>query len=109
MVDVFDVDLARSRVAVDNGGPVGVALLGVRGRVGWIGGMGVARRARRSGVGRGLMDAVLESARAARLPEVTLEVIEQNEPAIRLYEQLGFRDTRLLEVWSLSAETPSSS
>jgi hypothetical protein len=38
-------------------------------------------------------------------PTVTLEVLEQNEPAIRLYEDLGFERTRVLEVWSVK-ETP---
>jgi ribosomal protein S18 acetylase RimI-like enzyme len=105
MVDAFDVDLARSRVALGEGGdPVGVALLAVRGERGWIGGMGVAPAARRRGVGKALLEAVLAEAPA----EVTLEVIEQNEPAIQLYEQLGFRDTRLLEVWSLTAATRPS-
>ena len=31
-----------------------------------------------------------------------LEVIEQNEPAIKLYEDLGFERKRVLEVWSLT-------
>jgi ribosomal protein S18 acetylase RimI-like enzyme len=103
MVDSWDVDLGRSRVAVDEDGPVGVVLLGVRGDRGWIGGLGVVPRARRRGVGRALMDAVLAEAP----PAVTLEVIEQNEPAIRLYEELGFERRRLLEVWSLTTEPPA--
>jgi hypothetical protein len=79
-------------------------LLGVRGRSGWVGGLGVVPAARRRGVGRALMEAVLAEAPA----DVTLEVIEQNEPAIRLYESLGFERTRVLEVWSLDAEvTPT--
>jgi hypothetical protein len=32
---------------------------------------------------------------------VSLEVIEENVAAATLYEQLGFADTRLLEVWVL--------
>ena len=39
---------------------------------------------------------------------MTLEVLEQNEPAIRLYEQLGFTRTRVLEIWSLTAELPAA-
>ena len=34
-------------------------------------------------------------------------MIEQNEPAIRLYESLGFERTRVLEVWSLTADVPA--
>jgi hypothetical protein len=45
------------------------------------------------------MEAVLELAP----PTVLLEVIEANEPAIRLYESLGFERTRVLEVWRVDA------
>lgn len=95
-VEAWHIDLRRSRIAPAEG----VALLGVRDRRGWVGGLGVIPGARRRGLGRALMEAVLAEAP----PDVTLEVIEQNEPAIRLYESLGFERTRLLEVWSLDAE-----
>jgi GNAT superfamily N-acetyltransferase len=93
MIDAWDIDLARSRAVPG----VGVCNLGVRDERGWIGGLGVVPAERRHGVGRALMDAVLDAAP----PLVTLEVIEQNEPAIKLYEDLGFERTRVLEVWSL--------
>lgn len=93
MVETWDIDLARSRVAP----AAGVCNLGVRGECGWIGGLGVVPESRRHGVGRALMEAVLEVAPRV----VTLEVLEQNEPAIGLYESLGFERTRVLEVWSL--------
>jgi len=101
MVRAWDVDLARSRVALRDGGdPIGIALLAARGDQGWVGGLGVAPGARRQGVGRTLMEAVLAEAP----PVVRLEVIEQNEAARKLYEQLGFRELRLLEVWTLTAD-----
>jgi len=97
MIDSWDIDLARSRVAEN----VGFCNLAVRGDRGWIGGIAVVPEARRRGIGRVLMEAVLEVAP----PTVTLEVLEQNEPAIRLYEELGFERTRILEVWSVK-QTP---
>jgi ribosomal protein S18 acetylase RimI-like enzyme len=99
MVDAWDIDLRRSCVALDGNERVGVALLGTRGERGWIGGLGVVPGARRTGIGRALMEAVLAGAPA----DVSLEVIEQNERAIRLYTSLGFERTRILEVWSLTA------
>jgi hypothetical protein len=84
-------------------------MLGVRGATGWIGGMGVVTSARRGGVGTTLMQAVLAEARAAGTDEVGLEVLEPNDAAIALYEQLGFRRVRMLEVWSLAAAPPASS
>jgi ribosomal protein S18 acetylase RimI-like enzyme len=96
MVAAWQIDLTRSRVAPGEG----VALLGIRGERAWVGGLGVVPAARRHGLGRKLMEAVLAEAP----PDVTLEVIERNDVAIRLYEQLGFERGRILEVWSLDAE-----
>ena len=104
MLDLWDIELARSRVALRDDEPAWIVNLGVRGDEGWIGGLGVVPAERRHGVGRALMESVLEGAPA----RVTLEVLEQNEPAIRLYEQLGFTRTRILEVWSLTAEVPAA-
>jgi GNAT superfamily N-acetyltransferase len=104
MVDAWDIDLDRSRVALADGQPVGLAFLAVRGETAWIGGVGVARPSRGLGIGRALMEAVL--AEAPR--PVLLEVIEQNEPARRLYETLGFELVRMLEVWSLTDEIPAA-
>jgi GNAT superfamily N-acetyltransferase len=92
-IEAWHIDVGRSRVAPGEG----VALLGVRARRGWVGGLGVVPASRRRGLGRALMEAVLAEAPA----DVTLEVIEQNEPAIQLYESLGFQRVRVLEVWSL--------
>jgi len=100
MVEMWDIDLSRSRVAPG----AGLANLAIRGDRGWIGGIAVVPEQRRNGVGRALMEAVLELAP----PTVLLEVIEANEPAIRLYESLGFEKTRVLEVWRVEApEVPA--
>ena len=93
MVELWDIDLARSRVAPD----AGLCNLAIRGERGWIGGIAVVPEQRGNGIGRRLMEAVLELAP----PTVLLEVIEENVPAIRLYESLGFERTRALEVWRL--------
>jgi ribosomal protein S18 acetylase RimI-like enzyme len=101
MVDAYDLDLDASRVALREGVPVGLANLGVRGDRGWIGGIGVVPAARRRGLARALMEAVLDAARERGLSEVRLEVLEQNEAAYRLYDALGFETTRWVEVWVL--------
>jgi ribosomal protein S18 acetylase RimI-like enzyme len=108
MVDASSLDLDRSRVALRDGEPVGVALLGVRSDRGWIGGLGVVTAARRHGVGLALMESVLSEAWRAGLREVSLEVLEGNESAFRLYERLGFAEARMLEVWSWDGEAPAS-
>lgn len=50
----------------------------------------VSRSARRLGLGRGLMDAVLRALHADRTASLFLEVDETNVPAITLYRRLGF-------------------
>src|SRR5262245_2842413 len=109
MVDAFDIDLDASRVAYDDGEPIGLANLAVRGDEAWIGGGGGAASARRRGIGETLMGAIHEEALARGVTRVWLEVIDANEAAFRLYEKLGYEVARWVEVWSLSAETPGDS
>lgn len=103
MAETMDVDLGLSRVAVEDGAPVGIVLVARREGESWIGGMGVVASHRRRGIGEATMVAALDAARTAGVERVTLEVLEQNEPARRLYERLGFERVRDLEVWSVPA------
>jgi ribosomal protein S18 acetylase RimI-like enzyme len=50
----------------------------------------VSRNYRRSGVARSLLDAVERRARELGCCKLTLEVQENNQPALALYESLGF-------------------
>jgi ribosomal protein S18 acetylase RimI-like enzyme len=101
MVDASDLDLELSRVAVADGEPAGICTVAVRGERGWIGGLGVRAPDRSRGVGAVLMRRVIEELRARGARELWLEVLVQNEPAIRLYEKLGFEHVRDLDVWAL--------
>lgn len=101
MTDAYDLDRDASRVAFRDGEPVGLANLGVRGEEGWVGGIGVVAAARRSGVGEALMRALHEQARELGIKRVWLEVIVENTGAFALYEKLGYRTVRDVEVWSL--------
>src|SRR4051794_29061813 len=99
----FDLDLDASLVAFDDGEAVGLANLGVRGNRGWIGGLGIVPAARRQGFGLMLMDAVHEQARSRGIEEISLEVIEANEAAFRLYQKLGYELLRWVVIGSLDA------
>jgi GNAT superfamily N-acetyltransferase len=101
MDDVFDLD--ASQAAFRDGEPVGLGNLGLRGEDAWIGGVGVVASARRSGVGEALMRALHEQARERGVRRVWLEVIVENAGAYALYEKLGYRTVRDVEVWSLTA------
>lgn len=105
MVEIFDLDLAQSLVADDDGELVGLANLGRRGGRTWVGGVGVVPERRGEGLGERLMRELLERARALASTEMTLEVIVENTPAIRLYEKLGFQRTRELDILSLASDT----
>jgi len=101
MIAAFDLDPRESRVVRAAGVPVAVAMLGLRDRAAWIGGMGVVPGERGRGLGVAVMNAVIARARARGARELWLEVLEQNAPAARIYERLGFVRTRGLGVWSI--------
>ena len=79
-------DLSNSLVAFEGGEVVGMAVLAVRGARGWIGGFGVVPRLRGRGLGRRLMSELVARARASGLRHLSLEVLEGNAAALRLYE-----------------------
>ena len=58
--------------------------------------MGVVREAQDQGVGKWLMGEVIDQARARGDRVLTLEVIEQNPRAVRVYERCGFVARRRL-------------
>lgn len=51
----------------------------------------VAANYRKKGIGRKMMEYMLERAKENGMGDCTLEVRVSNEPAIRLYESLGFK------------------
>jgi ribosomal protein S18 acetylase RimI-like enzyme len=92
----YSIDLSASRFAYDGDQTVGVALMGIRGRRGWIGGIGVRSAYRGKGIGRLLMEELVNVARAHHLERVQLEVIEGNTAAQELYKKVGFKEYRRL-------------
>jgi hypothetical protein len=73
-----------------------VALIARRGWTSRLAAMAVVPEARRSGAGRAVMEQLLAEARARGDRAMVLEVIEQNMPAVRLYEATGFAKVRRL-------------
>ncbi len=97
-VEVYDVDMKASAVAVDGNEILGLAMLGVRGRRAWITRLGVIRSNRRQGTGQGLVEHLIDQAQAQNAANIVIEVIENNIPAYNLFTKLGFRPTRDLLV-----------
>ena len=103
MSTIWDDDLDASLVALAGGDPIGICKLAIRADRGWIAGIGIAPAHRGRGVGEALMRGVLDAGRERGLREVRLEVLVQNQPALRLYEKLGFERVRDLDVWMLDS------
>jgi ribosomal-protein-alanine N-acetyltransferase len=56
----------------------------------WVNNIAVRRDRQRHGVGRALLDHLLEEARRENIPQTLLEVAADNAPAVRLYDEYGF-------------------
>ncbi|MGQ9586859.1 MAG: GNAT family N-acetyltransferase [Thermoplasmata archaeon] len=87
-------DLANVLVALDGDKIVGYVNPVVDDDEGWIGGIGVRPEYRGKGIGRSLMQVAEEECRKRGVREMSLEVIEGNERAQKLYESLGYVGTR---------------
>jgi GNAT superfamily N-acetyltransferase len=89
-------DLTASRVLLIDEQPCGVALIARRGWASRLAAMGIARGARGKGIGSWFMERLILEARQRGEREMVLEVIEQNESAVRLYQKSGFDAVRRL-------------
>lgn len=96
MVHKDSIDLTASRVLSVDDKPEGVALIARRGWVSRLAAMGVSKEFRNHGAGSWLMEKLIQLARERGDRAMTLEVIEQNESAVHLYEKFGFQTMRRL-------------
>jgi GNAT superfamily N-acetyltransferase len=100
------LDLRRSLLAKEDDELVGMALLGLRGDVAWVGGLGITERYRGRGLSHELMRALISEARGFGSSLLTLEVLRQNQGAIRLYERAGMHIARALHIYARTAGAP---
>jgi ribosomal protein S18 acetylase RimI-like enzyme len=89
-------DLTASRVLIVDDVPSGIALIARRGWTSRLAAMGVAKERRGLGAGSWFMGLLIEQARRRGEREMVLEVIEQNEVAVKLYQKAGFHIVRRL-------------
>ena len=97
-VHVYDIVLDCSYIAHLDDEPAGLNLMGMRGDQGWVTRLGVAAHARRRGIARDLMEAMLTEARQRKVARMWLEVISDNEAGRRLFQSYGFEATAELIV-----------
>ena len=93
------LDIHHSLLAYTADELAGMALLGLRGEVGWVGGFGITEKYRGRGLAHELMSALVEEARACHVRLLTLEVLRRNLAATRLYERAGMRVARDLLIF----------
>jgi GNAT superfamily N-acetyltransferase len=96
MVRRDSTDLTSSRVLLADGEPAGIALIARRGWASRLAAMGIAQEFRGMGAGSWFMEQLIRDAFERGEREMVLEVIEQNEPAVHLYEKCGFEIVRRL-------------
>lgn len=96
MARVESIDLGSSRVICLDDETVGIALIARRGWTSRLATMCIVPAARGRGAGRATMDALLADASIRGDHSMVLEVIEDNAPAVRLYEACGFKTERRL-------------
>ncbi|HEY6189304.1 MAG TPA: GNAT family N-acetyltransferase [Pyrinomonadaceae bacterium] len=95
------LDIRRSLLAKDTDDElIGVALLGLRAEVAWVGGFGIVEKYRGRGLSHELMRALIGEARGFGSSLLTLEVLRQNRGAIRLYERAGMHIARDLCIYA---------
>ena len=92
------IDLSASRVLLADQTACGIALIAPRGarRVSRLAAMGIAKEIRGKGAGSWFMQELVHKACERGEREMVLEVIEQNEPAVKLYQKYGFESVRRL-------------
>ena len=107
------IDLADSHVLIADDQACGIALLACRPSLhtSRLAAMGIAREIRGKGAGSWFMKKLIERACERGDREMVLEVIEQNDPAVKLYRKYGFVSMRRLVGYtcrSRSTEKPES-
>lgn len=100
------VDLSASRVVLADDEIVAITMLAKRGKRGWIGGVGVVPEHRGKGIGRMMMQEIINVAKEDGLEAVELEVIDTNTPAYNLYLSLGFKTLRRLLILAQNEVPP---
>jgi len=96
MVRKDSIDLTSSRILLADGEPSGVALIARRGWTSRLAAMGISQQMRGKGAGSWFMEKLIDEALERGDHEMVLEVIEQNDAAVRLYQKYGFQTMRRL-------------
>ena len=95
-IHLYDVDLNKSLVALEDGKIVGLGMLAIRSNRSWITRLGLITDQRGKGIGQALMEGLLENTDDLGIEQNMLEVITGNIPAHNLFLKLGFKEQGVL-------------
>jgi len=108
MIKVRDLNLKYSLGCFVNERLVGFIISGFRKTAGknicYNGGTGVVKEFRRQGIGEQLLEKLIVMLKEMQINQFVLEVLENNQPAINLYEKYGFKKTRRLECFEIEKQ-----
>ncbi|GAA4361555.1 GNAT family N-acetyltransferase [Hymenobacter saemangeumensis] len=104
-----NLDVEASKLWFKGSELVGVVLIARRGWNSRVAAMGLVVGERSKGYGKVMLQAAIDEATARGDHNLLLEVFTPNERARRLYESLGFRNTRLLSTFNCPVKTTSVS
>lgn len=105
MIQRHGVDLSSSYMICDGDSYVGVALIGRRGWISRLAAMSIVPEYRGKGIGSYILKQLVIDSKQRQDHSIVLEVIEKNEPGIKLYQKFGFvTQNRLL---GFTQEAPS--
>ncbi|MEO7841290.1 MAG: GNAT family N-acetyltransferase [Anaerolineales bacterium] len=96
MVRKDSIDITSSRILLADDEPAGIALIARRGWTSRLAAMGISQQVRGKGAGSWFMEKLIDEALQRSDHEIVLEVIEQNEAAVRLYQKYEFQTARRL-------------
>jgi ribosomal protein S18 acetylase RimI-like enzyme len=91
-----DLSLNDSMIVTHQQHPVAVALIARRGKHSRVAALSIRPEMRGKGLGKALMQRIITAAQTRGDRQLSLEVIEDNQAALALYQQAGLRITRTL-------------
>ena len=98
-----NLDPYASWIEFSNDDAVAIVLVARRGWVSRVAALGVAPEMRKTGIGSAMIERAIAQASDRADARLTLEVIEGNESAIKLYQRAGFVKARRLHGFSMDA------
>ena len=105
MIRQYGVDLSSSYMICSGYTPIGATLVGRRGTCSRVATMSIMPDYRAKGAGSSILEALIRDARQRGDQSLVLEVIEQNEAALQLYQKFGFTKVRRLVGYAKEAKT----